>query len=185
VAKELLGTVLIRRSAAGLTSGVIVETEAYLPNGDPACHGAKKKTPKNEVMFGPPGISYVYSIHAHHCVNLVTESAGQPAAVLVRAVLPLQGLELMQKRRQRSQELELTRGPGRLCQAMQIDRRLDGWDVTKRRRLWIEKYPKKKLTLALQSIVASPRIGVTSGEDLKLRFFYENCRFVSGKRKPW
>lgn len=176
VARELLGCLLFHDSPEGLTSGRIVETEAYLPQGDPACHGARGQTRRNASIFGPAGRAYVYAIHSRWCLNAVAEPTGIACAVLIRAVEPLIGIELMQARRGREKLLELTRGPGRLCQAFGIDRQLDGWNLTRKQTLWIE-----RATQRIEPRV-SRRIGVTSAHELLLRFYEPDNRFVSGKR---
>lgn len=178
-ARELIGKILIRRSPQGLCSGVIVETEAYLARNDPASHSYRGKTRKNATMFGRAGLLYVYPIHGRHCLNAVTETPGIASAVLIRAVMPLTGIDLMQQRR-RSPSKDLTRGPARLCEAFAVDRRLDGWDLTRGTRVWIEQ-PNEALC-GSQPIGMSPRIGVTSAHDLKLRFFLKDSPYVSGPR---
>lgn len=178
VARELIGKHLVRRSSHGLCSGVIVETEAYLAANDPASHSYRGRTRKNVTMFGRAGLLYVYPIHARHCLNAVTESRGVASAVLIRAVMPLRGIELMQQRRQ-CPPLDLARGPARLCEAFAVDRRLDGWDLTRGTRIWI-KQPNDGV-VGNQVIVTSPRIGVTSGHNLKLRFFLRDSPYVSGR----
>ncbi len=180
VARELIGKHLVRRTSHGLCSGVIVETEAYLAADDPASHSFRGRTRKNATMFGRAGLLYVYPIHARHCLNAVTESRGIASAVLIRAVMPLHGIELMQQRR-RCQSIDLARGPARLCQAFDVDRRLDGWDLTRGTRIWIEQ--PDDAVVSDQQIVVSPRIGVTSGHGLELRFFLKDSPFVSGPRK--
>jgi DNA-3-methyladenine glycosylase len=177
VARELLGTVLMRRSPQGLTSGLIVETESYLADGDPACHASRGKTRSNRAMFGPPGRAYVYPIHSRYCLNAVTQPAGTASAVLIRAVEPLEGIVLMQSRRNRHKLTDLTRGPGRLCEAFDIDRRLDHCDLTVMSRLWICPHP--ELLLDEKDVRRSTRIGVTSAHDLPLRFFVRGNPFVS------
>ena len=126
VARDLLGCRLIRLTREGICSGRIVEVEAYLAEHDSACHAARGLTRKNRSMFGLPGRAYVYPIHSRYCFNVVTQAKGVPSAVLVRALEPLVGFSLMQQRRCREKPLEWVRGPGRLCQAFQIDRRQDG-----------------------------------------------------------
>lgn len=179
VARELLNKLLICE-VGGLCVGRIVETEAYLPQGDSACHGARGKTPRNTVMFGPPGYAYVYAIHSRWCLNTVTEPEGVACAVLIRAVEPLDGLDLMRSRRSQDDVRLLTRGPGRLCQAFAVDRGLNGHDLTLARRLWIaddETPPPEGPELA-----TTRRIGVTSAERLLLRYCCAGNRFVSGPR---
>ena len=128
VARDLLGTRLVRAVGRQVTAGTIVEVEAYLSCGDSACHASRGRTPRNAAMFGPPGHAYVYSIHARYCLNVVTQAEGIPSAVLIRAVEPLEGLALIGRRRAGAKRLDWTRGPARLCEAMAIDRALDGWD---------------------------------------------------------
>jgi len=178
VAKELLGKVLFRSGRTGMTTGRIVEVEAYLSQGDSACHAARGKTAGNQTMFGPPGRAYVYSIHSRYCVNAVTEADGTPSAVLIRAVDPRLGRKLMVERRGREKDRELACGPGRLCEAFDIDRSLDGWDLSSGEELWIGK---GRLSED-EAIFATPRIGVTSAADLPFRFCIMGNQFVSGTR---
>jgi DNA-3-methyladenine glycosylase len=180
VARELLGRKLIRVAREGVMVGRIVETEAYLAAGDSACHAAKGPTRRNASMFGPPGRAYVYAIHSRWCLNAVTEAAGIGSAVLIRAVEPLEGIELMQERRGRESLLELARGPGRLCQALAIDRALDGWELTRGDTLWIA--AQRADLPSTGDIAVSSRIGVTSAHDLPLRFYIRGNRYVSGRR---
>jgi DNA-3-methyladenine glycosylase len=187
VARALLGKTLLRRTADGLTAGRIVETEAYLAADDPACHAFRGLTRRNASMFGPPGHAYVYAIHSRWCLNIVTEAEGVPSAVLVRAIEPMAGLELMRARRTaraarladngRSRALpdrDLARGPGRLCEALAIDRRLDGWDLVLGRELWLE-----NAGVSPAEAVVATRIGVSSGHELPLRFYEARNPFVS------
>lgn len=182
VARDLLGTLLVRRNRQGLTSGRIVEVEAYLPEDDPACHASRGRTRSNCAIFGPPGRAYVYPIHSRYCLNAVTMQPGVGSAVLIRAVQPLAGIALMQRRRGRESLLELARGPARLCEAFAIDRRLDHWDLTRGYRLWICRESRTPLEAAL--IGQSVRIGVTSAHHLPLRFFVAGSPYVSGSRNP-
>jgi DNA-3-methyladenine glycosylase len=179
VARELIGMHLIRRTSQGLCGGAIVETEAYLAADDPASHSYRGRTRKNATMFGRAGLLYVYPIHGRHCLNAVTQARGIASAVLIRAVMPLRGIELMQQRRGWP-GLDLARGPARLCEAFDVDRRLDGWDLTRGTRIWIEQ-PDDPV-IGGRDIVASPRIGVTSGHSLELRFFLKDSPYVSGPR---
>ncbi|HZL88695.1 MAG TPA: DNA-3-methyladenine glycosylase [Pirellulaceae bacterium] len=180
VARDLLGKRLICCGNAGLCGGRIVETEAYLAERDSACHASRGKNRKNATMFGPPGHAYVYVIHARHCLNFVTEPAGRGSAVLLRAIEPLVGIDVMQQRRRTEALLDVARGPARLCEALNIDRRHDGLDLTLGRELWIAEDPE---TIGMPlSIARSPRIGVTSAHRRLLRFFLAGNRYVSGRK---
>ena len=181
VAPEMLGKLVIRRTRTGLVSGVIVEVEAYLGKRDPASHSYRGKTKRNATMFGPPGHLYVYTIHARFCMNVVTEPIDVASAILIRAVEPLDGIPLMQRRRQRDRHDELTRGPARLCEAADVDCELDGWDLTKGQKIWIAE--DSRIDGREFRITTSPRIGISSNQDAKLRFFVDGNRFVSGPRK--
>lgn len=178
VAEELIGCVLHRRTREGLTSGRIVETEAYLAEDDPACHAAGGKNRKNAAMFCRAGTAYVYTIHAVQCFNIVTEQPDHPSAVLIRAVEPLSGIHLMEQRRGTDQEHQLCRGPGRLCQAFAIGRDLNFVSVETGRRLWVTSGDDS----SKQPVLKTTRIGVTSGKDLMLRFCQSGSSFVSGPR---
>jgi len=181
VARDLLGKVLVRETAEGVRRGRILEVEAYLAADDPACHASRGKTRKNASMFGPPGHAYVYPIHSRYCFNVVTEPEGVASAVLIRAVEPLAGLQQMQNRRQRQHVRDLASGPARLCEAFDIDRRLDGWDLTLGRQLWIvDDGAPPPLD---ESVGRSSRIGVTSAEHLPLRFYIRSHALVSGPRR--
>lgn len=130
VARDLLGQVLVRMLDGERMSGRIVEVEAYIGEDDLASHARFGRTLRNEAMYGPPGHAYVYQIYGlHHCLNIVTGPEGFPAAVLIRALEPLEGLEQMRQRRGVADPVLLTAGPARLCQAMGIDRRLDKADM--------------------------------------------------------
>ena len=180
LARSLIGKTLVSRHNRQRVSGMIVETEAYLPKGDSASHAYRGPNRKNASMFGPAGRAYVYSIHARHCFNVVTEDPGVPCAVLVRAVEPLDGITWMQQRRQTEKRERLSTGPGRLCEAFAIDRQLDGVKLTSRRRVWIEHNP--AITICNEMIRSTQRIGVTSAGRLKLRFVLQGNGFVSGPR---
>jgi DNA-3-methyladenine glycosylase len=122
VAQDLLGKVLVHRASGGTTAGMIVETEAYIGEDDPACHAAPGPTARNAPLYGGPGVAYVYLNYGiHYLVNAVTEAEGRPAAVLIRALKPIDGIDLMQRRRGPTiTELALCRGPGNLTRAMGI-----------------------------------------------------------------
>src|SRR5271157_1798153 len=129
VARDLLGKILVH----GETSGRIVETEAYLGEGDGAAHSARGITPRTRVIFGPPGHAYVYFIYGmYDCLNLVAEPDGQPGCVLIRALEPVAGIETMQRRRPAAHTIrDLASGPGRLTLALGITRAQNGVDVTR------------------------------------------------------
>jgi DNA-3-methyladenine glycosylase len=130
VAQRLLGTFLVHRHPDGMTAGKIVETEAYIGPEDKASHASRGRTPRSAIMFGPAGFAYVYLIYGmHHCLNVVTETEGYPAAVLIRAVEPVAGIEVMRARRGILDVRHLTNGPGKVCQAFAIDRSLNGTDM--------------------------------------------------------
>ena len=156
VARELLGKILVRQTDATMLSGVIVETEAYCGSADSACHAHRGKTLRNAVMFDRAGVAYVYFTYGmHYLLNLVTEEEGNPCAVLVRALLPVSGLDEMQSRRKRHGK-ELTNGPAKLCQALAIDKSLNGWDLTRGERLWVENHQRVQAC----DILSTPRIGI-------------------------
>lgn len=156
VARDLLGKKLVRRVDGMEISGMIVETEAYCGQGDSACHGHRGMTRRNAVMFGPPGHAYIYFTYGlHYLLNVVTREEGDPCAVLLRGLVPVSGLEQMQARRKRSGK-DLVNGPAKLCQALDIDKTLNGWDLTKGARLWIEDDP----ATPAGRILTTPRIGI-------------------------
>jgi DNA-3-methyladenine glycosylase len=180
VAPELLGKRLMRQTSAGVCGGIIVEVEAYLSCRDAACHASRGMTPRNRSMFGPPGRAYVYTIHTRWLLNAVTEPEGTPSAILIRAIQPLVGIDLMQQRRRTDVVRDLARGPGRLCEALAIDRTYDGWDLSRGEELWIE-----SVDVAGERpmrIVRSGRIGISAAKHRLLRFYLAGNRFVSGRR---
>lgn len=139
VARELLGKKLVRTCRGVVLSGMIVETEAYLGTDDTGSHAHRGKTPRNAVMFGTAGHAYVYLVYGmHHMLNVVAGNEGTPWAVLIRALVPIDGKEAM--RRWTGKSANPAHGPGKLCRAMRIDRKLNGWDLTAGDRLWIEDY---------------------------------------------
>lgn len=175
VARDLLGTALLRRLAGGWVGGVIVETEAYLPAGDPACHAHRGPTRSNASMFAPPGTLYVYPIHAKYCLNAVTEPAGVGSAVLIRALEPVWGMDLMRLHRGHDDPRRLASGPAMLCQALQVDRGCDGIDLTRPGPLTIVPLPNQEE----MTILRTPRIGLRQGTDALLRFVVAGNPFVS------
>ncbi|MFQ5593195.1 MAG: DNA-3-methyladenine glycosylase [Anaerolineae bacterium] len=161
VARELLGCRLVRVLDGQHLSGIITETEAYVGEDDQASHASVGRTARNAVMYGPPGYAYVYLIYGiHHCLNVVTEREGFPAAVLIRALQPEEGIEIMRRHRPGRPDPELTNGPGKLCQALHIDRTLNGTDLVAGETLFIERSSPVEKT----QIVATPRIGVRGDE---------------------
>jgi DNA-3-methyladenine glycosylase len=179
VARELLGKRLWRETSAGLCGGRIVEVEAYLSRRDPACHAARGMTQRNAAMFGPAGHAYVYMIHSRWCLNAVTEPEGVPSAILIRAIEPMEGLELMHQRRRTDIVRDLARGPARLCEALAIDRTYNGWDLAAGRELWIAADP--DVNESRLRIARSGRIGLSSAQRRLLRFYLADNRFVSGR----
>lgn len=177
LAKALIGSVLVRRSPEGRCAGRIVETEAYVI-GDPASHAYRGKSRRNASMFLAPHRAYVYKIYGtSFCVNVTSEREDEGAAVLVRALEPLEGLELMEGRRGTARANDLCRGPGRLCQALAIDCELDGVDLLHSRTLWIA------ATLSdPRRIGMSRRIGISKASRRRLRFFERGSPFVSGPK---
>ena len=177
VARQLIGKVIHRTIDGQQVGGRIVETEAYLPANDPACHASRGRTSSNASMFSQPGTLYVYPIHAKHCLNAVTESAGRGSAVLIRAIEPIWGIEIMKNNRGLEDLRRLTRGPGMLCQAMQIDRRFDGIDLVRSEEITISCYSEPSDF----EIVTTPRIGISKAKTAPLRFVAAGNRFVSKK----
>jgi DNA-3-methyladenine glycosylase len=178
VARQLLGKYLVRRHPDGTTVGKIVETEAYVGPHDLACHAAKGRTARTEVMFGPPGHAYVYFIYGvYYCLNIVTEEVGHASAVLIRSLEPIEGIDLMQQRRRLDDLRKLASGPGKLCLAMAIDKTLNGADMSRGNVLYVEdrNEPPPK-------IAATPRIGVDYAgkwKDKPWRFLIRGSEFVS------
>ena len=158
VAHELLGQRLVYLRSGRRLAGLIVETEAYVGEEDLACHARAGRTPRTSVMYGPPGRAYVYFTYGMHwCLNCVAERAGFPAAVLVRAILPTEGISLMRRRRGGIPEARLTDGPAKLTQALGIDRRLNGRDLCARNApLFVE----RGLALPSARVIAGPRVGL-------------------------
>lgn len=181
VAPHLLGHLLVRNTPQGQAAAVIVETEAYLVD-DPACHGAPGLTPRNQVMFGPGGYAYVYFIYGcHFCVNAVCQSSGIAEAVLIRAVHPFSGESIMRAARPVIHERSLTNGPGKLCQALGIDRSLNGADLCdSRSAVYIaENKQVHNFRHDFGPILTGPRIGITQAVELPLRFWLSKNPFIS------
>lgn len=175
VARDLLGKVL----AHGPTAGIVVETEAYLGGDDLASHSAAGLTNRTRVIFGPPGHAYVYlSYGMHECLNIVAEPDGKAGCVLIRALEPVEGLEIMRARRPRARtDRDLASGPGKLTQALAIDRTLNGVDMTQGD--LIVRHPASPRAIEIE---VTKRIGITKCADLPLRFIVKANPFVSRAR---
>jgi DNA-3-methyladenine glycosylase len=176
VSRELLGAVLECKTVDGLASGIIVETEAYIGEHDAACHAAVGRTRRTEPLYGPPGNAYVYFIYGMHwCINAVTRPEGLPSAVLIRALEPLDGISLMRSRRPKARsDRDLTNGPGKLCAALGIDKRMNG--------LPLQRYPvviRAGDRVSEGDVEITPRIGITHAADWPLRYLVRGNPFVS------
>ena len=178
VARALLGKVLVHRTAEGTASGMIVETEAYIGEDDPACHAAPGPTRRNAPLYGPPGFAYVYLNYGiHYLVNAVTEAEGHPAAVLIRALSPIDGIALMTARRGAAAAIDdLCRGPGNLTRALGISLGENLLDL-RASRLTIEDRGFKAGTVS-----RGPRIGIRVAVERPWRFWMTGHRAVSGGR---
>jgi DNA-3-methyladenine glycosylase len=157
LAPRLLGCLLVRRHRGERLSGVIVEVEAYTGVEDRASHAfGGRRTPRNESMYAEPGVGYVYFTYGmHHCVNVVCEAVDRPAAVLIRAIEPVDGLETMRRHRGGVRTLDLCNGPAKLCQALAIDRALDRTDLVTGDDLWLEAGPGVS-----GRVMAAARVGI-------------------------
>ena len=176
VSRELLGAVLECTTAEGVTRGVIVETEAYLGPHDPACHAVAGLTARTQHLFGPPGRTYVYLIYGMYwCFNAVTRERGHGSAVLVRAVSPTDGLDLMRQRRPKvKRDRDLTNGPGKLCLAMGIVGGMSGASL-RTGPIVI----RRGSCLPDTDVVVTPRIGITVAAEWPLRYFVRDDPYVS------
>lgn len=175
VAFELIGKILVLKRGGITLSGKIVETEAYLAHLDPASHAHRGETPRNRVMFGISGKSYVYFTYGfHHCFNVVTEKEGIAGAVLIRALEPLQGIKVMEKRRGLTRKIDLTNGPGKLTQAFGLTRQDSGLDLTES-----NFYIENSNDPDFMEIGVSSRIGIREAVHFPYRFFLKDSPFVS------
>ena len=175
VARALLGCMLETRIRGAITAGRIVEVEAYVGPHDPAGHGyGNRRTMRNDRLFGPPGTAYVYFTYGMHwCFNAVTERDGYPAAVLVRALEPVTGIETMKRRRSSPDVRKLCAGPGRLCQALGISGALNGARLDDGRIRILAGDARSR------RVVTSPRIGITKAMDWPLRFCSRGSAWLS------
>jgi len=173
VAPELLGWTLVHDTPEGKTSGIIVETEAYMGADDAASHAFRGPTPRTQVMFGPAGYAYIYFTYGmHYCINVVTGKAGGASAVLIRALEPVEGIELMHARRGIENLTQLTSGPGKLTQALALNKAQNGHDfLTPPLQLLPSTKPVK--------FEISPRIGIRHAADKPWRFYIKDSPYVS------
>lgn len=176
VARELLGATIVSRLGGHVTTGRIVETEAYLGYRDPASHGYRhRRHAQNHALFGPAASWYVYlSYGIHWCVNIVCGVKGEACAVLLRAVEPLDGIEVMRRRRGGVADRQLCSGPGKLCQALGISRRVDG-SLMRQSPLSLV----QEKTAAPAAFAVTPRIGITQAADWPLRFLVAGSPWAS------
>jgi DNA-3-methyladenine glycosylase len=177
LARWLLGKVLVRTVRGKRLAGRIVETEAYLQH-DPACHGFRGVTPRTRSLFLERGHAYVYLCYGtSYMLNMSSEGPGIGTGVLLRALEPLQGIELMRRGREHVRPSDLARGPGRLTAAFGVDLRHDGLDLFRDKQLWIGSD-----AYSVAAIGQSTRIGLTQAADERLRFFIAGSRFLSGQK---
>jgi DNA-3-methyladenine glycosylase len=177
LARFLIGKIVVRDLPSGRLSGRIVETEAY-PPGDPAGHHFRGPTPRIRSMYRAPGHAYIFfNYGAHFMLNVVSEQEGTASAILIRALEPLEGIERMKANRKTDRLLDLTRGPGRLAAALQIDRSHDGLDLCGDGALWLG-----VSNLPVGRIRKSVRIGITRAAERPLRFYEQGNPFVSGPK---
>ena len=177
LARFLIGKIVVRKLTEGVVAGRIVETEAY-PIGDPAGHAYRGKTPRNQALFLERGHAYVYLAYgSSFMLNVSSEEPGVGAGVLIRAIEPIHGIDIMERRRGTARLRDLARGPGRLCAALSIDRRLDGLDLCQIGALWLGTDAQ-----IAGEIGQGKRIGITRAAESPLRFYVRNNTFVSGPR---
>ncbi len=181
VAQSLLGKLLVHRVRPHVRlSGIIVEVEAYLHHADPASHSHRGRTPRNASMYAAAGTLYVYAIHAKYCANVVTETPGVGAAILIRALEPVEGIDTMMQQRATELVRSLTTGPAKLCQALALGKHDDGINLLTSKRVWLESSP-AVVASKPWLIRESSRIGISQAKDLQYRFFIDGNVFVSGK----
>jgi DNA-3-methyladenine glycosylase len=176
-ARQLLGCIIAREIDGTLLVGRIVETEAY-HQSDAASHSYKGRTPRTAIMFGPPGYLYVYFTYGmHYCMNVVTGPEGEGSAVLIRAIEPLEGIELMRSRRRGLPDNSLTNGPAKVCQALAVDKQLNGHDLSAEPLVL-----RPGDTVPSSTITATTRIGITKDAHRLWRFYIRDNPFVSKPR---
>lgn len=164
VARELLGCFLVREYRGKIWRGMITEVEAYIGENDLACHAARGKTPRTEVMYGEPGHAYVYMIYGmYHCLNIVTEKKDFPAAILIRGLANAEQMKANKNEWEKITGINLD-GPGKLCKFLKIDRKLNKWDLTKGKKIWLEPPTRD---FSKKNIVAGKRIGIDYAKHCK------------------
>jgi len=174
VARNLLGKILCCKTSESIAKGRIVETEAYCGNKDPAAHAYRGRTPRSKIMWGRPGVAYVYLVYGmHHMLNVVTEREGTPGSVFIRALEPIEGIALMKQRRKTQNAKNLTNSPAKLTQALGITMQDNGVDL-EGAHLWIEEGRREKF-----DIVSTGRVGIKAGRNLQLRFYIKGDDHVS------
>jgi DNA-3-methyladenine glycosylase len=180
LARFLIGKIVVRMLPEGMLAGRIVETEAYL-QGDAACHAFNGMTPRNRSLYLERGHAYVYLAYGTSwMLNVASLKAGEGEGVLIRALEPIAGMDIMARHRRTEAPRDLARGPGRVAQALRIDRGLDGVDLTRNRELWLGAEVVGEGAISAASIGTSTRIGLTKDAHRPLRFFSKGSRFVSG-----
>ena len=181
VLEDLIGKILVRKSDEGLTSGVIVEAEAYTGEDDPASYAFCGRTKRSEIMYGPPGRAFVHFTYGmHHMLNLVTEREEFPAAILIRALKPREGISLMKKKRKTEELINLCSGPAKICQAFGIDRSHNGVSLfSSRSPLFIKEGERRKE--GREELIWKSRIGIREGKERLWRAYLKGSPFISAK----
>lgn len=187
ILEDLIGKVLVRKSDEGLTSGVIVEAEAYTGEDDPASYAFSGRTKRSEIMYGPPGRAFVHFTYGmHHMLNLVTEREEFPAAILIRALEPREGISLMKKRRQTEELFNLCSGPAKICQAFGIDRSHHGLSLSSSKSpIFIKEGERRregeKRKEGREELIWTSRIGISEGKERLWRAYLKGSPFISVK----
>ena len=176
LARKLIGCLMVSRINDEFTTGLIVETEAYLSVNDPASHAARGKTPRTSIQWGLPGFTYVYLIYGmYHCMNIVSDPEGTAGCVLLRAIEPIHGIETMQERRTRAKtKIQLGNGPGKLTAALGVNLQHNAVDLTQNTLSICEHDEQRQI-----DICRSSRIGLSEGLDLPYRYYIKDNPFVS------
>lgn len=176
VAKQLLGKILVKKSLEGILKGKVVETEAYYSTNDPASHFQMRPSAREFFNKKPSGTIHVYFTYGNHWMfNILTKGEDKSGGVLIRALEPVEGIEIMKKRRKVKKDIELTNGPGKLTKAFEINVSYNGKDVTEEENIYFED------TGETPEIVTTSRIGIKEGKDMPLRFYIKGSKFISRK----